>query len=139
MDPAVRKETGYIAVWVVALSLVMQGVFLLLRQWEIPVLTGNLGGAAVAIGNFWLLGVTVSRAVEQGKPEEAARRVKATATLRLLGCALICVILIALLKTNVYATVIPLLFPRIGIAFRPIIDRKRGKEAPETEGSDLID
>ncbi len=139
MDPAVRKETGYIAVWVVALSLVMQGVFLLLHRWEIPVLTGNLGGAAVAIGNFWLLGVTVSRAVEQGKPEEAARRVKATATLRLLGCALICVILIALLKTNVYATVIPLLFPRIGIAFRPMIDRKRGKEAPETEGSDLID
>jgi len=35
--------------------------------------------------------------------------------------------------------VIPLLFPRIGIAFRPMIDRKRGVETPGTEGSDLID
>mgnify|MGYP007133737979 CR=1 FL=1 len=48
-------------------------------------------------------------------------------------------ILIAALKTNVYATLIPLLFPRIGITFRPMIDRKRGVEPPGTEGSDLID
>ena len=67
------------------------------------------------------------------------RRVKTTATLRLAGCALLCVLLIAVFKTNVYATVIPLLFPRIGISFRPMIDRKRGVETPGTEGSDLID
>ena len=57
----------------------------------------------------------------------------------LLGCALLCVILVAVLKTNVFATVIPLLFPRIGIAFRPMIDRKRGVTPPGAEGSDLID
>ena len=48
MDPAVKKETGYIAVWVVLLSLVMEGIFLLLRQWDLSVLFGNLGGAANA-------------------------------------------------------------------------------------------
>ena len=63
MDPAVKKETGYIAVWVVLLSLVMEGVFLLLRQWDLSVLFGNLGGAAIAVGNFLLLAVTVSKAV----------------------------------------------------------------------------
>ena len=81
----------------------------------------------------------VNRALEKGKPEDAAARVKATATFRLLGCLLLCVILIAVFKTNVFATLIPLLFPRIGIAFRPMIDRKRGVNPPETEGSDLID
>ena len=143
MDPAVKKETGYIAVWVILLSLVMEAVFLIIGKWDLSVLFGNIGGAAIAIGNFFLLALIATRSMEKalakGKPEEAARRVKATATLRLLGCALICVILIALLKTNVYATVIPLLFPRIGIAFRPMIDRKRGVETPGTEGSDLID
>ena len=59
--------------------------------------------------------------------------------MRLLGCLAICVLLIAVFKTNLFATVIPLLFPRIGIAFRPMIDRKRGVEPPGTEGSDLID
>ena len=143
MDPAVRKETGYIAVWVVLLSLIMEAVFLIIGQWNLSVLFGNLGGAAVAVGNFFLMALiatrALSRAMEKGKPEEAAARVKATATFRLLGCALACVLLIAVFKTNLYATVIPLLFPRIGIAFRPMIDRKRGVEAPGTEGSDLID
>ena len=146
MDPAVKKETGYIAVWVLLLSLVMEGVFLVIRQWDLSVLFGNLGGAAAAIGNFFLMALiatrAVSRALEKGKPEEAAARVKATATFRLLGCALVCVILIAVFKTNLFATVIPLLFPRIGIAFRPMIDRKRGAGTAgetETEGSDLID
>ena len=143
MDPAVKKETGYIVVWVVLLSLVMEVVFLVIGQWDLSVLFGNLGGAAVAIGNFFLMALiatrAVSRAVEKGKPEEAAARVKATATVRLLGCLAVCVILIAVFKTNLFATVIPLLFPRIGIAFRPMIDRKRGVETPGTEGSDLID
>ena len=143
MDPAVKKETGYIAVWVVLLSLVMEAVFLLIRKWDLSVLFGNAGGAAAAVGNFFLMALiatrAMNRALEKGKPEEAAARVKATATFRLLGCLGLCVILIAVLKTNVYATLIPLLFPRIGIAFRPLIDRKRGAEPPGTEGSDLID
>ena len=143
MDPAVKKETGYIAVWVAVLSLVMEAVFLLIRKWDLSVLFGNIGGAAAAVGNFFLMALiatrAVERAVEKGKPEEAAARVKATATVRLLGCALVCVILIAVFKTNVYATLIPLLFPRIGIMFWPKFNQKRGAEQPGTEGSDLID
>ena len=143
MDPAVKKETGYIAVWVVLLSLIMEAVFLLLRKWDLSVLFGNLGGAAIAVGNFFLLALiatrTMEKALAKGKPEEAAARVKSLATVRLLGCALLCVLLIAVFKTNLYATVIPLLFPRIGIMFWPKFNRNRGTEQPGTEGSDLID
>lgn len=139
MDPAVRKETGYIAVWVCALSLVMQAVFLIIRRWDLSVLFGNLGGAILAVGNFFLLAVVVSRAVAQNKPEEAARRVKATATLRLIGVGALAALLIGVLKTNIYATLIPLLFPRIGLLFRPMIDRKKGTAPREAEGSDLLD
>ena len=143
MDPAVKKETGYIAVWVLLLSLVMEAVFLLIRKWDLSVLFGNLGGAAAAVGNFFLMALIATRAVERavakGKPEEAAARVKATATFRLLGCALVCVILIAVFKTNLYATVIPLLFPRIGIMFWPRFNQNRSPDDPGTEGSDLID
>ena len=143
MDPAVKKETGYIAAWVILLSLVMEAVFLLLGKWDVSVLFGNLGGAAAAIGNFFLMALiatrAVDRAVENGKPEEAMTRVKATATVRLLGCALLCVILIAVFKTNVYATLIPMLFPRIGIMFWPKFNKTSATEQPGTEGSDLID
>ena len=143
MDPAVRKETGYIAVWVVLLSLVMEAVFLLLGKWELSVLFGNLGGAAVAIGNFFLMALiatrVMNRAVEHGKPEEAVTKVKATAMVRLLGCAALLAILIKVFGTNIYATLIPMLFPRIGIVFWPKFNKNRGVEQAETEGSDLID
>ena len=142
MDPAVKKETGYIAVWVVLLSLLLEAVFLVIRQWDLSVLFGNLGGAALAVGNFFLLALVVSKAIDKGKPDQAATRVKATAGLRLIGLGALCALLIGVLKTNVYATLIPLLFPRIGIMFRPMIDRKRGVQTPGTdgpEGSDLID
>ena len=139
MDPAVKKETGYITVWVLLLSLLMEAVFLLIRQWDLSVLFGNLGGAALAILNFFLLAFVVSRAVDKGKPEEAAQRVKATATLRLIGVGALSALLIGVFKTNVFATLIPLLFPRVGIAFRPMLDRKRGTGDTGTEGSDLID
>ena len=143
MDPAVKKETGYIAAWVILLSLIMEAVFLLLRKWDLSVLFGNLGGAIVSIGNFFLMALIATRAmnrgVETGKPEEAAARVKATTMTRLLGCVLLCVLLIAVFKTNVYATLIPMLFPRIGIVFWPKFNKYRGLEQAETEGSDLID
>ena len=143
MDPAVKKETGYIAVWVVLLSLIMEAVFLLIGKWDYSVFFGNLGGGAVAIGNFFLMALiatrAMNRALEKGKPEEAAMKVKSTAMARLVGEALLCVLLIKVCGTNLYATLIPLLFPRIGIAFRPMIDRKRGAGPQETEGSDLID
>ncbi|MBQ8073513.1 MAG: hypothetical protein IJ231_07085 [Clostridia bacterium] len=138
LDPTVKKETAYAALWVLALSLLMEAVFLLLRRWSPAVLGGNAVGAAVAIGNYLLIGITVARAV--GSPaDRVAMRVRASMTGRLLGSAAICALAVGLLHTNVYATVIPLLFPRIGIAFRPMIDRKRGRTAEDPEGSDLLD
>ena len=139
LDPAVKKETGYVAAWVFLLSLVLEAVFLIIGRWELPVLFGNLGGAVLAVGNFFLLAFVVSKAVEKGKPQEAATRVKATAALRLIGMGGLAALLIGVFHTNVYATVIPLLFPRIGLLFRPMIDRKRGVQHPEPEGSDTID
>ena len=139
LDPAVRKETAYVGVWTLLLSLIMEAVFLVFGWWDWSVLLGNLGGAVIAVGNFFLLGLTVSRALSSGKPEEAARKVKATASLRLIGMGAACALLVGVAKTNVFATIIPLLFPRIGIMFRPMIDRKRGVDTSGAEGSELLD
>ena len=47
LDPTVKKETAYAAIWVTALSFIMQAVFLLLGKWNPSVLLGNLIGAAI--------------------------------------------------------------------------------------------
>ena len=140
LDPVVRKETGYIAVWVAALSLILEAVFLILKRWDLSVLLGNLAGGALAVVNYLLLGVTVSHAVSRGETaQKIALRVRSSRTLRMLGMAGVCALCIAVLKTNVYTTLIPLLFPRIGLAFRPVMDRKKGKRSAVSEGSDLLD
>ena len=139
LDPTVRKETGYIAIWVVTLFLVMEAVFLLLGKWDASVLLGGLIGSAAAIGNYLLLGVTVAKAAS-GPADRVALRVRTSMTARLLGQAAVCALAIGVFHTNVYATLLPLLFPRIGIAFRPLVDRKREKPADTaSEGSDLLD
>ncbi len=139
MDPVARRETIYIAVWVLALSPVMEAVFLLLGKWDLSVLLGNAAGAAMAIGNYALLGRMVTRAVASGDPKKAARMVSSSRTLRLLGLAGVCALCIGVLKTNVYATLIPLIFPRIGLAFRPMVDRKRGTDTSGGSGDQLLD
>ena len=52
LDPAVRKETAYVGVWTLLLSLIMEAVFLVFGWWDWSVLLGNLGGAVIAVGNF---------------------------------------------------------------------------------------
>jgi len=138
LDPTVRKETGYIAVWVLALSLGLEAVFLLLRKWDLSVLGGNAVGGAAAVGNFLLMGITLTNAVA-GPKEKIALKVRSSMTARLLGMAAVCALAVGVLHANVYATVIPLLFPRVGIAFRSVADRKRGVKSGDAEGSDLLD
>ncbi|MBR2824567.1 MAG: hypothetical protein IKE24_12895 [Clostridia bacterium] len=138
LDPTVKKETAYAALWVTALSLIMEAVFLIGDWWTPAVLLGNMAGAVTAVLNYLLLGITVAKAVS-GPAEKAPLKVRSSMTARLLGQAAVVAVAIGVFHTNVYATLLPLLFPRIGIAFRPMIDRKRGKTAVEPEGSDLLD
>ena len=102
-------------------------------------LWGNLIGAAVAIGNHFLLAVTVARALETGEKDRAMLKVRSSMTMRMLGIAAVCAIAVGVLKTNVFATLIPLLFPGIGLKLRPLVDKKQGKESAASEGSDLLD
>ena len=140
LDPTVKKETVYAALWVAVLSFIMEAVFLLMKHWAPNVLSGNLIGGAAAVLNYLLLGITVEKAVT-GPADKAALKIRSSMTARLLGQTAVCAAAIGILHTNVYATVLPLLFPRVGIAFRPMIDRKMGTAgtADEPEGSDLLD
>ncbi len=138
-NSVVGKETAYAAAWTLALSLVMEAVFLIAGAWGLPVLLGNIGGAAAAVGNIFLLARAAEQAVESGSTEAAMRRIRASKSLRMAGIAAVCVLCIAVLKTNVYATLIPLVFPRIGYAFRPAVNRGRATQAADSEGSDRIE
>ena len=72
VDKTVVKETKYIAFFVLTLSLLMQLIFFVLGKWNYTVLLGNILSGSVAVINFFLMGITVQKAV--AKEEKDAKK-----------------------------------------------------------------
>ena len=120
IDKTVKKETFYIAFWVLIFSILMQAIFLVVRQWDYTVLLGNMLSGVLCVVNFLLMGFAVQSAV--GKEEKEAKdTMKASQSLRTL-LLFVCVAVGVLLDCfNTLSVIIPLFFPRIAIAIHPIV------------------
>lgn len=127
IDKTVKKETAYIACCVIILSMLMEAVFLVLHQWDYTVLLGNLLGAAAAVMNFFLMGITVQKAVLLDE-DAAKNKVKLSQMLRMLMLVIFAVIACVFRCFNIIPFVISLLFPRIAIVFRPLLDKKNNTQ-----------
>ena len=131
IDATVIRETQYIAAGVLILSALMESVFLIIGRWDITVLFGNLLGGFCAVLNFFLMGITVQKALTK-EEKEARDVIKLSQTLRMLmqlafaavGCLIPSVF-------NVFAVILPLLFPRIAIMLRPAFDKRMNKKESE--------
>ena len=135
IDKVIWKETGYVALWVLILSLLMEAVFLLIKKWDYTVLTGNLLSAFVGILNFFLMGVFLTKALE--KDEKTAKQAtKLSQVFRMFLIFVVTVVGVLLDCFNTWAVVIPLIFPRIGIALRPLFN-KRKKGATEGVATEI--
>lgn len=95
----------------------MQAVFLIIGQWNYTVLLGNLYGAALAVGNFFLMGLTVQKCLTL-EPDEAKKKMKLSQQGRLLMLLVLCMIGAALPCFHTVALLIPQFFPRIGVTVR---------------------
>lgn len=119
IDATVRKETLFVAAFTLIFSAVMELVFLLIGYWSYKVALGNLLGFTAAVLNFFLMGYTVQQAVLLDE-EGAKKKIRLSQSLRMLmlvgfaaaGCIFKCF--------NPIAVLLPLLFPRIAILFRPL-------------------
>lgn len=123
IDKTVLNETGYIAAWVLALSAVMQAVFLIIGRWNYTVLLGNLLSGVFSVINFLLMGITVQIAVEN-EEKSAANKMKLSQTLRSLMMGLVLIVGIFVPVFNTVAVVIPIFFPRIGVGMRSLFMKK---------------
>jgi hypothetical protein len=132
IDKTVRRESIYILVWVLILSLCMQAVILIIRKWDYSCLLGNLLSAAAASANFFVMGLTVQKAVDR-EEKQAANLMKLSQTLRNMALLLVAVIGVVLPVFNMWTVIIPLFFPRIAIMIRPFFDKKTSLAAKNEE------
>lgn len=123
IDKTVIRETIYIAVFTLILSMLMQSIFLIIGKWNYTILLGNLLGYVADVLNFFLMGLTVQKAVGLSE-DDAKTRVKFSQMLRLFMLAAFALVAGISKHFSLIAFVIPLIFPRIAVTFRPYFDKK---------------
>ncbi len=156
LQPAVKQDTLRIAAGTVCLACVMMLVFLALGHFDLSVLLGALLGCAAAVGNFFLMAMTIQHVVER-RQQEAAQHPPAPAdadgeaaadeekpadplskadkqfiqmsyTGRMLMIAAVGLAALLADMFHPVATLLPLLFPRIVIFALGILDKSKTKE-----------
>ena len=133
IDPTVKKETLYIALFVVILSMAMEAVFLIIGKWDLPVLFGNLLGGSFAVLNFFLMGLSLQSAIKKDQ-KDAAATMKFSQTYRMLMLFAVAAVGVLVPVFNMVSTIVPLFFPRIAIALKPLVDKNYNKKE-ESEDS----
>ena len=123
IDPTVWKETKFIALTTLLLGALQQAVFLIIGKWDLAVLFGGVYGWAVALANFFLMALTVQKAVTQ-EEKDAKNTMKLSQNLRLLGLFLFALIAYLLPFCNTVAAILPYLYPRLAISLSPILRKE---------------
>lgn len=130
VDKTICKETKYIAFVVIILSVLMESVFLILQKWNYTVLLGNILSGAVAVLNFFFMGITIQKSLMK-EPADAKKMMQASQSARNLGMFVAVAIGVLLPYFNTVAIIIPMFFPRIAINLRPLWKNKDEKEVVE--------
>ena len=126
LAPSIKKETGHIAVGVMAGDAVMLLVFALLKQFDYTVVLGTVLGSAAAIGNFLLMAVNLQKAMDD--PDRAKLLVQKSYTQRMLGMVIVMIIGFAAPCFHVVAVVIPFLLPSVTIKVMQLLGMYNPKE-----------
>jgi len=135
IDGTVRKETMYILIWTLVFSAVMQAICLIAGQWDYTILLGNLLGAAAAVLNFFLMGLTVQSSLGKD-PKEAQTKMKASQAYRMLMLFLVALVGHLLPCFHLLAVVIPYFFPRFVILIR-YFALKKGEKGSSKSGGEM--
>jgi len=123
-DKTVVKETLWVSAWMLVFSVIMQAVFAFCGIWSYKVLLGNLLGVIVMILNFFFMGITVQQALVKDEAD-AKKLMKLSQSLRTLFI-FVCVVAGVMLPCfSTIATIVPLFFPRIAVALRPLMKNKQ--------------
>ena len=127
IDKIVWKETKYIAAWVLVLSAIMQAVFLVIDQWDVTVLLGNVLSGVAGVANFFAMALAVQRAVAE-EEKQARQTMRVSNAVRMLAMFAVLAVGVLLPLFNTWTVIVPFVFPRLIVAVRPALDRAKQKK-----------
>jgi len=124
IDSNVLRQTRYILVVTVILSVLMQAVFLIIGKWDYTVLLGNILSGAAAVLNFLFMGLTVQKAVDM-EEKDAKKAMKASQSLRMAALFAVAALGAGLPCFHIVTVLVPLFFPRIAVAIWQLREKKQ--------------
>ena len=131
VQPAVKKETKRV-VKITAVGLILMWILFAVLHFTMPdkvpldytVFLGGIGGGAVAVLNFFLMGLAVQKAAAATDEDTARMRIKASYSQRMLIQMLWVILAIVAPCFHFVAGIAPLLFPGTGIKIMGIFHNK---------------
>ncbi|MBS7276643.1 MAG: ATP synthase subunit I [Firmicutes bacterium] len=134
IDGTVKKETAYVAIAEAILIAVMLAVYLIISKFTLNVLFAALTSGAVAVLNFFVMGLTVQKAVTVDDDSDRRKLIRASQLVRLLVMGVVVIVCAVFPKFDIFALFIPLFFPRLFAQARGIYGAvKDGKNGGRTE------
>ena len=131
VQPAVKKETKRIIKITIVGLILMWILFAVLHfaiqdkvQLDYTVFLGGIGGGAVAVLNFFLMGLAVQKAASASDEGTARMKLKASYSQRFLMQILWVILAIVAPCFHFVAGIAPLLFPGTGIKIMGIFHNK---------------
>lgn len=123
----IKRSIKYVIGISTALSILMILIFWVMGRFTLSVLAGSIYGCFLSCFNFFLLAVTLNKAVDVKNGGKAVVGLSYTGrtVLLLLGA----VIGIVWLKVNAVSLIIPYVFPRIAIGIMQIREIRQGRRA----------
>ena len=131
VQPAVKKETKRV-VKITAVGLILMWILFAVLHFTMPdkvpldytVFLGGIGGGAVAVLNFFLMGLAVQKAASASDEGTARMKLKASYSQRFLMQILWVILAIVAPCFHFVAGIAPLLFPGTGIKIMGIFNNK---------------
>ena len=131
VQPAVKKETKRI-IKITIVGLILMWILFAVLHFTMPdkvpldytVFLGGIGGGAVAVLNFFLMGLAVQKAASASDEGTARMKLKASYSQRFLMQVLWVILAIVAPCFHFVAGIAPLLFPGTGIKIMGIFHNK---------------
>ena len=131
IQPAVKKETKNVALYSLTGLVIMLIVFGILHvvipqkvPFDYKVILGGLGGCAVSVLNFFLMGLAVQKVAACEDEGQGRAIMKASYSRRTMFQVLWIILAVVVQVFNPISGLVPLLFPGIGIKLMGIIKNK---------------
>ena len=133
-DRSVKREIAYVSIGTLLFTAAEIGVFFALGAYTAKVLYGAILSASAGILNFFLLAVTVTRALSYPPEEEAAAKglLKLSRISRMFF--LLAALAVGAILFNWISTLITIFFPRVMIGVRAVAVKREAPALPVDTG-----